>query len=135
MSTYFKEELKEGGSLVCPCGCGATPKQALVNKLDNLRELYRKPIYTEQGATCKEYSVRIGRSSTSSHISGEAVDFKNMTFKTKTDYFELLSLAIQLGFTGIGQGAHWIGAGTDKRLHLDIRLSETGDTRSWTYGV
>ncbi len=140
MSKYFKEELEEGGSLLCPCGCGAKPSDELISKLDKVRHIYGKPVFIEQGATCKEYSVnKVGRKSTSTHIDdgkgSRAVDIKKKTFSNKSDYFYFLSCAIQVGFTGIGQGAKWIGAGSDERLHLDTKLSANGDMRSWCYGV
>jgi len=140
MSKYFEEELKDGGVLLCPCGCGAKPSYELILKLDETRAAYGKPIYIEQGATCKEYSInKVGRKSTSTHIDdgkgSRAVDIKKKTFSNKSDYFHFLSCAIQVGFTGIGQGSHWIGAGGDYRLHIDTKLSDAGDMRSWTYGV
>ncbi len=134
---YFDEE-KE--NLKCPCGCGASLNQDTKDKLDKARELYGKPVYVEQGATCKDYSVnKVGRKSTSTHIDNgdgaKAVDIKKKTFNNKSDYFHFLSCIIQAGFTGIGQGSHWIGAGGDYRLHIDTKLSSSGDMRSWTYGV
>jgi len=134
---YFDEE-KE--NLKCPCGCGASLNQDTKDKLDKLRELYGKPVYIEQGATCKDYSVnKVGRKPTSTHIDNgdgaKAVDIKNKTFNNKSDYFHFISCIIQAGFTGIGQGSHWIGAGGDYRLHIDTKLSLSGDMRSWTYGI
>ena len=135
--TYFNED-KE--NLKCPCGCGASLSQETKDKLDKTRELYNKAVYVEQGATCKDYSVNIvGRTSTSTHIdngSGScAIDIKRKTFDSKRDYFNFISCAIQAGFTGIGQGSHWLGAGSDYRLHIDNKLSAYDDYRSWTYGI
>ena len=134
MKWFIEENLK------CPCGCGASLNQETKDKLDKARELYGKPVYIEQGATCKDYSVNVvGRKETSTHIDNgdgaKAVDIKKKTFKNKSDYFHFLSCAIQVGFTGIGQGSHWVGAGGDYRLHIDTKLSDAGDMRSWTYGV
>jgi len=137
---YFKNELAKGGVLTCPCGCGATLSQDTVNKLDKTRDLYGKPVFVEQGGTCKDYSInKVGRKETSAHIDkgdgASGVDVKNKTFKTKEDYFKFLSCAIQAGFTGFGQGSKWVGAGTDTRLHIDTKRGTSGDFRSWTYGI
>jgi len=139
-SIYFKRELEDGGVLLCPCGCGAKPSKEVVEKLDEVRSIYGKPIYIEQGATCEFYSVGVvGRKTTSTHIDkgqgAEAVDIKRKTFKKKEDYFTFLAIAINAGFTGFGQGSFWIGAGSDKRLHIDTKKSESNDIRSWCYGV
>jgi hypothetical protein len=132
---YFNE-VKE--NMLCPCGCGAKLTDDIKSKLDNLRELYDKPIYIVQGATCKDYSVsHVHRKPTSTHIDkGDgacAVDISSKTFKSKKDYFDFIAIAIQVGFYGFGQGCHWLGCGTDKRLHIDTKKSASGDIRSWTY--
>lgn len=134
---YFNED-KE--NLKCPCGCGAELSQDVKDKLDALREGYGKPIYIEQGATCKDYSVNhVGRKPTSTHIDhgngALAVDIKNKTFKNKDDLFKFISIAHGLGFNGFGIGSYWIGAGTDKRLHIDTKLGVNNDLRTWTYGI
>jgi len=134
---YFNEDTE---NLKCPCGCGASLNQETKDKLDKTRELYDKPVYVEQGATCKDYSVNhVGRKPTSTHIdNGEGakgVDIKKKTFSSKADYFHFIACAIQAGFTGVGQGSYWIGAGSDHRLHIDTKLSSSGDMRSWAYGV
>jgi hypothetical protein len=132
---WFDED-KE--NLKCPCGCGASLNQDTKDKLDKLRDMYGKPIYIEQGATCKDYSVNVvGRDEKSHHIDNgdgaEAVDIKRKTFKNKSDYFKFLSCAIIVGFTGIGQGSKWVGYGKNTRLHIDTGLSKNRDMRSWLY--
>jgi hypothetical protein len=132
---WFDEEAE---NLKCPCGCGAELNQNTKDKLDSLRELYGNPVFIEQGATCKDYSVNVvGRNPTSTHIDNgdgaKAVDIKNKTFKSKEDYFKFLACAIFVGFKGIGQGSKWLGLGSDERLHLDTKVSENGDMRSWSY--
>ena len=135
MKDYYSDKEKN-----CPCGCGATVNKVTLNRFNKLRELFGKPVYMEQMATCLDYSVNhVGRKPTSSHVDngdgGHAGDVKSKTFDSKEDYFKFLSLAVQVGFTGFGQGAHWIGAGSDKRLHIDDKRNSVGDFRSWTYGV
>jgi len=121
----------------CPCGCGAKLSNATEQAIDKVRELYGKPVYIEQGATCKYYSVmRVGRKETSTHIdNGEgslALDIKHKTFSSKEDFFFFLECARKAGFTGFG-----IGVGNydihkkDARLHIDIR--DTPDIVTWVY--
>ena len=129
---YFSED-----EIDCPCGCGATLSEETKKAIDLLRELYGKPIYVEQAATCKDYSVnKVGRSPGSTHIdNGEgalAIDVKKKTFKSKEDFFELLSCAHDVGFTGLGIGIGWLDVKkSDKRLHLDLR--DTSDMITWVY--
>lgn len=129
---YFTEE-----EINCPCGCGATLSEETKEKLDKLRELYGKPIYVEQSATCEKYSVvQVGRKKTSTHIDngsgGLAVDIKKKTFGSKRDYMKFVALAEQVGFTGFGQGIGWYDIHKeDKRLHLDLR--DTSDIVTWVY--
>ena len=137
---YFKEELKAGGMLTCPCGCDAKMDKRTIEKLDIARHNYGKPVYIAQGATCASYSIEsVGRAPTSTHIDdgsgAKGIDIKSKSFKNKADYFHFLSCVINAGFTGIGQGAMWIGAGKDKRLHIDTKHGISGDMRSWVYGV
>lgn len=129
---YFTEE-----EITCPCGCGATLSEDTKAKLDELRELYSKPVYVEQGATCERYSVvQVGRKKTSTHIdNGDgalAVDIKRKTFDSKREYMRFIALAEQVGFNGFGQGIGWYDVHKeDKRLHIDCRVSS--DVVTWVY--
>lgn len=136
-SKYFKNELKPGGALTCPCGCGAKMSYNTIIKLDSLRAEYGLPIYVEQGSTCEDYSVNhVGRKPTSQHIDNgtgsHAVDIKHKTFPTKKDYITFIGLAVKHGFKGIGQGIGWYDVHKyDKRLHIDTRA--TDDVITWIY--
>ena len=135
MKDYYSDKEKN-----CPCGCGATVNKVTLMKFNKLRKLFGKPVYMEQMATCLEYSVNnVGRKPTSSHIDkgdgGHAGDIESKTFDSKEDYFKFLSIAVKVGFTGFGQGAKWVGAGNDTRLHIDDSRNSAGDFRSWVYGV
>jgi len=129
---YFKEE-----EINCPCGCGATLSEETKKALDYLRGCYGKPVYIEQGATCKDYSINVvGRKPTSTHIdNGEgalAVDIKHKTFHSKEDYFHFLKCAYDAGFMGFGQGVgNFDIHKRDRRLHIDMR--DTEDIVTWLY--
>jgi hypothetical protein len=139
MKNYFEAELKDK-RLSCPCGCGAKISDDTLKKLNMARECFGKPIYIEQGATCLDYSVnKVGRKPTSTHIDNGigalGIDINSKTFKTKEDFYNLLSCFVQNGFSGVGIGSYWIGKGSDRRFHIDTKRGVGGDFRTWTYGV
>lgn len=68
-SNYFS--VKE---VSCRCGCGATIKLEMLDKLNDIRKLYGKPISLTCGARCPTHNAKIGGAKNSAHISGEAVD-------------------------------------------------------------
>lgn len=123
--------------VACPCGCYARLSERTKEALDELRELYGKPIYIEQAATCYDYSVnKIGRNLTSTHIDSGAgalaVDVKHKTFKSKEDFFDFICCAKTAGFKGIGLGVgHFDVHEKDTRTHLDMRSTE--DIVTWVY--
>ena len=120
--------------ILCPCGCGARPSDEALIALDNIRSEYGNPIYLEQGATCRDYSVNVvGRSSTSEHIElsdhkPTAFDIKKKTFRSKEDWLVFISIAIKYGFHSIGFGSYWVGAGNNTNTHIDMRSGKT-----WMY--
>ncbi len=123
--------------LACPCGCDAELSTNTMLALDSLRKEYGKPIYVEQAATCKDYSVNVvGRKPTSTHIdNGDgalAIDIKHKTFDSKEDYFHFLVCAYNAGFTGFGQGVgNFDITKENKNLHIDMR--DTSDIVTWLY--
>lgn len=68
-SNYFS--VKE---VSCRCGCGATIKLEMLDKLNDIRKMYGKPISLTCGARCPTHNAKIGGAKNSAHISGEAVD-------------------------------------------------------------
>jgi len=94
----------------CPCCSGNKIDYIFVGKLEELRIAYGKPLVINSGYRCRDHNAAIGGAAKSKHISGIAVDLKVMTGKER---FEILRLALQLGFTGIGIANSFV--------HLDIR--------------
>ena len=130
---YFQQ-----AEVVCPCGeCKSRLSVETEQALDKLRELYGKPIYIEQGSTCRDYSVnKVGRKATSTHIDNGggslAVDIKRKTFESKEDYFHFISCAYDAGFMGFGQGiGNFDVHKSDTRVHIDLR--DTDDIVTWIY--
>lgn len=73
--------------------------QQLVNMLDALRDKLGKPIVINSSWRDPEHNAEVGGVAHSSHLQGLAVDVK----VTPGAYvFDLVALAIQVGFNGIG---------------------------------
>lgn len=58
----------------CKCGCGLIPQKAMLEKFDQLREAYGKPIAITSGARCEKHNKKIGGSKNSNHVKGLAMD-------------------------------------------------------------
>lgn len=112
--------------LRCKCGCGKLNPNPhfskFMDKVQRLRSLYGKPLGVSSAYRCLDHPVEIRKKRAGMH-SIAAIDLK----VTSTDAYELLSLALKLGFTGIGinqKGSH-----SERFLHLDEREIPT----IWSY--
>lgn len=106
--------------LSCRCGCGAMPRQASVDRLYALRIAYGKPIRISSGARCQTHNTTIGGAQESYHIAGQAFDIR----VPNADEGRVISLAMQLGFTGVGIWG-------DGRVHIDDGHPAPGSV--WKY--
>ncbi len=68
-SKYFS--VKE---LTCQDGCGLLPQQALVDKLDAIREAYGHPINVTSVSRCSVHNRAVGGARRSAHVEGIAAD-------------------------------------------------------------
>jgi uncharacterized protein YcbK (DUF882 family) len=96
--------------------------QNFLDKLNLLREKYGKPMRISSGYRCSEHpSERIKVGQSGMHTTGKAADIAVEGANAQ----QVLMLALQLGFTGIG--AQQKGGG--RFIHLDTR-----DTPAlWSY--
>ncbi len=102
---YFKEY-----EYSCKCGCGKSDlNPELLRMLDELRYKCNRPLIINSGCRCEEHNRKSNGSSTSSHLSGFAVDIKAETSKEK---FDIVYNALMSGFRRIGIYS--------KFIHLDI---------------
>jgi len=103
--------------------------QNFINKLNNLREIYGKPMTVSSGYRDSTHPVEaIKKDPTSgAHVSGKAAD---ILIERKNAY-ELLSLAFDVGFTGIGVNQK----GGARFLHLDTIEGSPARPRPtiWSY--
>lgn len=60
--------------VVCRCGCGLVPQKSMLDKFDQLREAFGKPITITSAARCEKHNVKIGGSKNSNHVKGLAID-------------------------------------------------------------
>lgn len=111
---YFKDR-----EICCPC-CGKVPDKTAVYKLYCLRLLLDVPIIVTSGARCEKYNKKIGGSKNSYHIAGHAFDIK--TKNQNADEYNIIKIAQQVGFTGIG-------INNNNFIHIDNRFMRA----IWTY--
>src|SRR5271165_3150205 len=58
----------------CRCGCGLEPQQALLDKLDAIRDAYGSPITLTCASRCPTHNAAVGGATHSNHITGSAAD-------------------------------------------------------------
>lgn len=82
----------------------------LLNKLQQLRDLIKKPIIITSGYRAPAYNKRVGGASGSQHLLGKAADIKVSGISQN----QLAKLAEQVGFNGIGIYKTFV--------HVDVRF-------------
>lgn len=110
MSKFFKSG--EFHRCIPPCNISSVDVN-LLYRLDKLRELYGKPIILNSAYRTVEYERSVGRSGTSSHTKGLAVDIRCLDSRER---LLLLKSALDVGFRRIGIYKRF--------LHLDIDSSK-----------
>jgi uncharacterized protein YcbK (DUF882 family) len=93
-----------------------------LERLNELRVEYGKPILISSGYRCKEYNNL--RGFTQTHASGQAVDIAC----DRGDAYKILKIALNLGFTGVGIKQ----SGEGRFIHLDD-LKEGLRPTIWSY--
>lgn len=109
-------------------GSGANMDKEFLDKLDCLRELYRRPLYVNSGYRTPLYNKAVSETGENGpHTTGKAVDLRCID---GTDRYRLTLLALQIGFTGIGLAKSFIHLDTltkEDKGYEDLR------PRIWTY--
>ena len=109
----------------CKCGCGGVPTNRLMLALEMLRFEYDRPMIITSGYRCKEHNEKVGGAKNSPHMLGLAVDVK----VRGTDAYDLVRIAINIGFTGIGINQK----GKNRFVHLDIMPEGANRPMIWSY--
>src|SRR5690606_7671687 len=80
--------------------CGANDiYDTFVDKLDELRARFGRPLIVTSGFRCPDHNARVSSTGrTGPHTTGRAVDFN----VNRSDAYDLLRLALLMEFTGIG---------------------------------
>jgi zinc D-Ala-D-Ala carboxypeptidase len=112
---YFKID-----EVACRCGCGKTPTDDFMKKLEQLREKFGRPMRVTSGARCLDHNSRVRGSEKSKHLDGIAADID----ARGQDASDLFDLAKEFGFWGRGIAKTFI--------HLDTRPYE--ERTVWQYG-
>lgn len=106
--------------------CGADGiKEDLVAKVQELRTRYGKPMRITSGYRCPQHPVEARKSLPGAHALGLAADIG----VEGNEAYQVLKIAMELGFTGIGVQQK----GTGRFIHLDIRSGELPTPAIWSY--
>ena len=107
-SKYFKES-----EFVCSHTGKCEMKAEFIARLDQLRGSYGKPLTISSGFRDSTHPIEAKKKGKGgSHTTGQAADI----FISREEAFKLLSLAFNVGFTGIGINQK----GGARFIHLDI---------------
>ena len=122
MRNYFSDE-----ELNCNhCGENHFNDETLA-RLNKMRFMFGAPMVLSSAYRCKEYNELKGYTQT--HATGQAVD----VLCAYGDTYELVELALEVGFTGIGVNQK--GDPKARFIHLDDLDNEDGTPRPriWSY--
>jgi zinc D-Ala-D-Ala carboxypeptidase len=96
--------------------CGKVDMQpAFMARMQQLRNMYGKPIVISSGYRCPEHPIEAAKATPGVHAMGIAAD----VVVSGTDAYEILKHAFTLGFAGIGVQQK----GGGRFIHLDIMRS------------
>lgn len=106
--------------------CGAEGiRPEIMDKVQELRNRYGKPMPETSGYRCPQHPDEIKKTVPGAHQLGLAID---IGLQGKEAY-ELLKLAFEMGFTGIGVNQKGIA----RFIHLDVVGSELPRPMVWSY--
>ncbi len=96
------------------CGLNLIARD-FVSRLDELRERFGRPLIVTSGYRCREHNAAVSTTGLNGpHTSGRAADLA----VTRGEAYELMRLAFEMGFTGIGVQQK----GQGRFIHLDDLL-------------
>ena len=102
-------------------GSGQLMDEKMLSMLDEVREMYGKPISINSGYRTIRHNAKVGGKSKSSHLKGLAVD---IACSTSRDRYNLLEALKSVGFNRIGIAKSFI--------HVDIDYNKS-DKVIWVY--
>lgn len=98
-------------------------------RLEDLRHAFKRPMLITSGYRCPDYNARVATSGRSGpHTTGLAVDVA----VSGEDAYDLLLLALQFGFTGLGIKQR--GSFSGRFIHIDdLPAFSNPRPRVWSY--
>jgi zinc D-Ala-D-Ala carboxypeptidase len=102
-------------------GSGKLMDKDFLNKLDELREKFDKPIKINSGYRTENHNANVGGTPSSSHIKGLAVD---IACNNSKDRFAIIDICLDLGINRIGVAGTFI--------HIDVDPDKSPNVL-WTY--
>jgi len=102
-------------------GSGQLMDPKLLEMIDEVREIYGKPIRVTSGYRTEAHNHKVGGVSSSSHLKGLAID---VACVKSDDRFEMLTALLEVGFNRIGVAGSFI--------HVDIDKDKSQNV-IWTY--
>ena len=119
---YKPKYFSEGEFRACTPACTlADMDGAFMARLDTLRELSGIPLVLTSAYRSREYEKAHGRSGTSAHCQGRAVDIR---CRTSNNRYKIVRAAFALGFRRVGIGPSFI--------HIDEATDHAQDVL-WDY--
>ena len=100
-------------------------QEPLVAKIQELRNLYGKPMKITSGYRCPQHPIEVKKATPGAHALGLAADIG----VEGAEAYKILNLAFLQGFTGIGVQQK----GTGRFIHVDIRNGELPTPAVWSY--
>ncbi len=112
--------------MACRCGCNSEGIQpVLMDKLQELRTRYGKPMTITSGYRCPKHPAEATKTTPGAHALGLAADIGVQG----AEAYEVLKLAFELGFTGIGVQQK----GSGRFIHLDVATTQLPRPTTWSY--
>lgn len=93
---------------LCKCGCGQggdSMNMTFVHKLERARTLAETSFVITSGYRCAEYNRKVGGTSDSDHLVGNAAD---IAAQNSTKKFAIVNALMEEGFTRIGDGEDFV---------------------------
>lgn len=118
MMKYFNYEEFDSPDIQ---GSGQMMSKKLLEMMDQVREIYGKPINITSGYRTEAHNRSVGGVPSSSHLKGLAVDIACIA---SSDRYKLINALIKIGFNRIGVAKSFI--------HADIDPDKSPNV-IWTY--
>lgn len=102
--------------------------QELMDRLDRLRDLAGIPIVLNSAYRSVAWEKKKGRSGTSTHCKGQAVDIRCTTMVNR---FKIMENALKCGFTRIGVAKSYIHLDIDSAKSQRVLWGYSDNNKTW----